>query len=71
VVRVLEECATKAERTLVAAGKQELVRLQRDALQRAMEKRLVVCVERLIGRVVRSYLSARSSVRCSTCHRIR
>ena len=37
VVCLLEDGATKAEVNLVAAGKSELVRLQRDAIQRAME----------------------------------
>jgi uncharacterized protein YbcI len=62
VVCLLEECATKAERTLIAAGKQELVRVQRDALQRAMEKPLVACVERLTGRAVLSYLSGSTTL---------
>jgi uncharacterized protein YbcI len=37
------------------------VRLQRDALQRAMEDRLVACVERLTGRTVHSFLSGSST----------
>jgi uncharacterized protein YbcI len=57
VVCVLEDGATRAERNLVAAGKAELVRLQRDALQRAMRPQLVAAVERLTGRAVRTFLS--------------
>jgi uncharacterized protein YbcI len=57
VVCVLEDGATKAERNLVFAGKAELVRLQRDALQRAMGPQLVAAVEHLTGRTVRTFLS--------------
>jgi len=57
VVCVLEDGATKAERNLVAAGKSDLVRLQRDALQNAMGPLLVSAVERLTGRTVRTFLS--------------
>lgn len=57
VVCVLENGATRAETNLVAAGRADLVRVQRDALQRAMESRLVAAVERLTGRTVRSFLS--------------
>ena len=49
VVCLLENGATKAEVNLVAAA--ELVRLQRDALQRAMESKLVEAVERLTAQV--------------------
>ncbi len=62
VVCVLENGATKAERNLIAAGRSDLVRVQRDALQRAMEKQLVACVERLTGRVVRTFLSGVSTL---------
>jgi len=61
VVCVLEDSTTKAERTLLDAGKAELVRFQRDALQRAMEPELVACVERLTGRRVATFLSGTSS----------
>ena len=47
VVCVLEDGATRAERNLVAAGKSDLVRIQRDALQRAMGPQLIAAVERL------------------------
>jgi uncharacterized protein YbcI len=57
VVGVFEDSATRAERTLVSAGKEELVRLQRDALQRAMGPHLIAVVERLTGRTVRTFMS--------------
>jgi uncharacterized protein YbcI len=57
VVCVFEDGATRAERNLVAAGKADLVRLQRDALQRAMGRQLVAAVERLTSRNVRTFLS--------------
>lgn len=57
VVCVLEDGATKAEKNLVAAGKAELVRHQRDALQRAMGPQLIAAVERLTHRTVRTFLS--------------
>src|SRR5947209_3837847 len=47
VVCLFEDSATRAERTLVAAGRSELVRQQRDALQRVMESTLTAAVERL------------------------
>ena len=62
VVCVLENGATRAETNLVAAGRADLVRVQRDALQRAMESRLVAAVERLTGRTVRSFLSGMSTL---------
>ena len=57
VVCVLEDSATRAEQNLAAAGKAELVRLQRDALQRAMGPQLISAVERLTGRRVRTFMS--------------
>jgi len=57
VVCVLEDSATRAERHLVDAGKAELVRLQRDALQRAMSRQLIAAVDRLTGRRVRTFMS--------------
>jgi uncharacterized protein YbcI len=57
VICVLEDGATRAEVNLVAAGKADLVRLQRDALQRAMRPHLVESVERLTGRTVRTFMS--------------
>ena len=57
VVCLLEDGATRAERNLVAAGKSELVRMQRDALQRAISPQLVGAVETLTRRRVRMFLS--------------
>jgi len=57
VVCVFEDGATKSERNLVAAGKSDLVRLQRDALQHAVGPQLVEAVERLTSRTVRTFLS--------------
>jgi uncharacterized protein YbcI len=62
VVCLLEDGATRAESNLVAAGKAELVRIGRDALQRAMEARLVSAVELLTGCAVRSFLSGTSTL---------
>lgn len=61
VVCTLEDGATKAEVNLIAAGKSELVRLQRDALQRAMERQLVQAVERITARTVLTFLSGTST----------
>ena len=61
VVCVLEDGATRAEVNLVAAGRDDLVRLQRDALQRAMGPGLIEVVERLTGRTVKSFLSGMST----------
>lgn len=57
VVCVLDDDATNAERNLVSAGKADLVRVQRDALQRAMGPQLIAAVERLTGRTVRTFMS--------------
>lgn len=57
VVCLLEDGATRAEQNLVAAGKPDLVRLQRDALQRAIAPQLIAAVERLTERNVRLFLS--------------
>jgi uncharacterized protein YbcI len=61
VVCLLEDGATKAEINLVAAGKDELVRMQRDAIQRAMEGQLIAAVERLTQRKVTKFLSGTST----------
>jgi uncharacterized protein YbcI len=61
VVLLLEDGATRAEVNLVAAGHSELVRHQRDALQRAMEDDLVSAIERLTGRTVRTFISGLST----------
>jgi uncharacterized protein YbcI len=57
VVGVFEDGATRAEQSLVSAGKADLVRLQRDALQRALGPDLIAAVERLTHRRVRLFLS--------------
>ena len=57
VVGVFEDGATRAEQSLVSAGKADLVRLQRDALQRAVGPQLIAAVERLTHRTVRVFLS--------------
>jgi len=62
VVCLLGDDATKAEANLVAAGKAELVRMGRDAVQRAIEPELVAAVERLTGRRVRAFLSGTSTL---------
>ncbi len=62
VVCLLEDGATKAEAHLVAAGRAELVRMQRDALQRVMEDELVAAVERLTKRKVATFLSGSSTL---------
>jgi uncharacterized protein YbcI len=62
VVCLLEDRATKSERKLVEAGKAELVRLQSDALHRALEPQLVACVQQLTGRSVKLFLSGSSTL---------
>lgn len=62
VVCLLEDGVTKMERTLVAAGRDELVRRARDAVQRAMEAELVAAVERLTKRSVLTFLSGSSTL---------
>ena len=57
VICLLEDGATRAERNLVLAGRAELVRRQRDALQRALGPHLIAAVERLTGRTVRTFMS--------------
>jgi uncharacterized protein YbcI len=61
ILLLLEDGATRAEVNLVAAGHSELVRHQRDALQRAMEDDLVSAIERLTGRTVRTFISGLST----------
>jgi uncharacterized protein YbcI len=60
-VCLFEDGASRAEGNLIAAGKSDLVRLQRDAIQRAMESQLVESVERLTGRRVLNFLSGTST----------
>lgn len=57
VVCILEDGATRADINLVSAGKSDLVRLQRDALQRALGPQLIAAVEHLTGRRVRTFMS--------------
>jgi uncharacterized protein YbcI len=57
VVGVFEDGATRADQNLVTAGRADLVRLQRDALQRAVGPQLIAAVERLTRRTVRVFLS--------------
>jgi uncharacterized protein YbcI len=54
VVCVLTGGLTRAERTLVAAGEQELVAASRAALSRALRPRMTHAVECTVGRPVRS-----------------
>jgi uncharacterized protein YbcI len=61
VVCLLENGETRAEANLIAAGRAELVRQQRDLLQRVMEDQLVAAVERLTQRKVRTFLSGSST----------
>ena len=62
VAGLLEDGATRSEINLVAAGKAELVRRQRDALQRAMEPDPVTVIERLTGRTIRTFRSGSSTL---------
>jgi hypothetical protein len=57
VVCVFEDGATGGRRNVVAAGKSDLVRFQRDAVQRAIGPQLVAAVERLTSRTVHTFLS--------------
>jgi uncharacterized protein YbcI len=57
VVCLLDGGATSAERNLVESGKGDLVRAQRDAVQRLMEVELSKAIERLTGRPVVKFLS--------------
>jgi uncharacterized protein YbcI len=61
VVCLLEDGATRAEVNLVAAGKAELVRTQRDVVQRVLEDRLIATIERLTQRKVAKFLSGTST----------
>jgi uncharacterized protein YbcI len=53
----LEEIFTKAETTLVSAGREQEVRNMRIAFQRALEHEFVGAVERLTGRKVTAFIS--------------
>jgi uncharacterized protein YbcI len=54
---LFEDSMTKAERSLVASGKDDVVRHLRDTSQRAMEDDLRSAIERLTGQRVLSFLS--------------
>jgi uncharacterized protein YbcI len=58
VVVLLEDTLTTADKTLVAAGKGELVDEMRAEFQAAMRKELVEVVERLMGNTVIAFMSA-------------
>jgi uncharacterized protein YbcI len=57
VVCLFEDSMTKAERSLVASGKDDVVRQVRDTSQRAMEDELRAAIEQLTGRAVTSFMS--------------
>ena len=57
VLTRLEEIFTKAETTLVDAGREEEVRNMRIAFQRELEHEFVGAVERLTGRKVQAFIS--------------
>lgn len=61
VICVFEDSATNSDKNLVAAGKADLVRLGRDALQQAMAPQLIAAIERLTSRSVRTFLSGTDS----------
>jgi uncharacterized protein YbcI len=54
---ILEEIFTPAERTLIAAGKGELVQASRTAFQDAVRDEFVTIVEETTGRPVRALIS--------------
>lgn len=57
VVTVLRDVLTTSERTLVEAGKVELVRDVRNAFQTTMEPRFRAAVEQITGRRVITFMS--------------
>jgi uncharacterized protein YbcI len=57
IVVLLEEMMTKAERSLIAGGKADAVRLMREAFQDTMRPDMVATVEELTGAKVRAFLS--------------
>jgi uncharacterized protein YbcI len=57
VLTRLEQIFTRAESTLVAAGREEEVRNMRLAFQRELEHEFVGAVERLTGRKVQAFIS--------------
>jgi uncharacterized protein YbcI len=61
VVCLLEDGTTRAERTLLDGGRDELVRQQRDVLQQLMAGRMIESVQRITGRTVRTFISGTSA----------
>lgn len=61
VVLLLKDGATRGERNLIAAGKDEVVRLHHDALRRALAPQLIEAVERITGRRVGEFVSGTSA----------
>jgi uncharacterized protein YbcI len=57
VLTRLEQIFTKAETTLINAGREEEVRNMRIAFQRELEHEFVGAVERLTGRKVQAFIS--------------
>jgi uncharacterized protein YbcI len=57
VLTRLEQIFTKAEATLINAGREEEVRNMRIAFQRELEHEFVGAVERLTGRKVQAFIS--------------
>jgi uncharacterized protein YbcI len=57
VVCVLEDTMTKAERSLAAAGREELVLRARHAMQHTMREDLTAAVETLTHRKVAAFMS--------------
>jgi uncharacterized protein YbcI len=57
VITRLEEIFTKAESTLIGAGREEEVRNMRLAFQRELEHEFVGAIERLTGRKVQAFIS--------------
>jgi uncharacterized protein YbcI len=58
VVVLMEDTLTKAERSLVSAGRQDDVLRVRHTLQQTMSPELVTAVEQLCGRAVLAFMSA-------------
>jgi uncharacterized protein YbcI len=57
VVVLMEDTLTKAERTLVSAGKDDTVMLTRLTLQGTMRNEVIAAIERLTGRKVVACMS--------------
>jgi uncharacterized protein YbcI len=57
IVVELEEILTRAEQTLVAAGREDQIRETRQVFQDAQRDRFIGAVEEITGRKVRAFLS--------------